>query len=174
MSLQRCLCAGRVAGLGCASGAMDWSDGWGWTFRLAWLLFTWLFDQADDYLAPSELASSGSQVGSRSLRERDNAIDAYLEVTAIKKASDFAQFLLVRLDDEERRFGALILCSLSVGGDRDHAAGGRQNIPGGFQSCASHSIEDDIHIANVIFELPRVVIDHPFRAKLPQKLGIPR
>ena len=108
------------------------------------------------------------------MRERDNAIDAYLEVTAIKKASDFPQFLLIRLDDEERRFGALILCSLSVGGDRDHAAGRLQYIPGALQSCASHSIEDDIYIANVLFEPPRVVIDHPFRPKVPQKLGIPR
>ncbi len=31
----------------------------------------------------------------------------------IKKAGDFAQFLLVRLDDEERCFVALILCPLT-------------------------------------------------------------
>jgi hypothetical protein len=38
MSFRRCLRAGRVVGLGCASGTMDWSDAWGVAFSVAWAL----------------------------------------------------------------------------------------------------------------------------------------
>src|SRR5260370_42450836 len=100
-----------------------------------------LLDQADDYLSPPALPSRGAKVCSGSLRQRHNAIDACQEVAVIKEARDSDQLLLIRIDDEEGRFGALILCSLAVGSDRNHTASGPEHIPGALQSRASHPIE---------------------------------
>ena len=96
-----------------------------------------LLHHADDYLAPSELAARSSKVSGRSLGQEHNTIEARLKVTAIEKACDFAQLFLVRLDDEKRRFSALILCSLTIGRDRDNATGGfedQTSLKAGFRA----------------------------------------
>jgi hypothetical protein len=71
-----------------------------------------------------------------------------LKLTRVEQSGYLRQFLLVRLDDEECFFDALVLGTLALSGNGDHAASRLKQAPRALQSFTTNRIEHDIDISD--------------------------
>src|SRR4029077_117136 len=95
-----------------------------------------------------------------------HSIDEASKLTRVEQSGYLCQFFLVRLDDEECFFDALVLGPLAVGGNGDDAALRLKQTPRALQSLATNRIEHDIQITGSVFKTIHAVVDHFVGSKL--------
>src|SRR4030095_1082566 len=72
----------------------------------------------------------------------------------------FSQLFPVRLDDEERLLHALVRGAFTVRGNSHHASARLQYCPGSFACLATHTVEYDVDLLDLLLEASSLVVNH--------------